>query len=111
MTCHTNGSVLDWSVIVPQFVEGTTRRIYATAPDNTTELVYIGGVPFQFSKTSWTNLSLMSAVVVDGANVTSELNGTIVKCTRPSEPVITTTILVIGNGTYTLQCCPWGTKT
>ena len=96
VTCHTNGSAISWTVLVPYFSEGTTKNIFATDPDNVSETVLIGGIPFQFSK--MLNSLLMSAVVVDAANVASDLNGTIVNCTIASDVMVTTTILVIGNG-------------
>ena len=78
VTCRTNGSALFWRVVVPHFSEGTTKSIFATDPDNATEVVFLGGIPFQFTKTL--NSSLMSAVVVSGSNVTSDLNGMMINC-------------------------------
>ena len=98
VVCHTNDSAISWSVLVPYFSEATTKAIFATDPDNVSETVLIGGIPFQFSKTL--NLELMSTVVVDGANVTSKLDGTVVNCTVADEELMTTTILVIGNGIH-----------
>ena len=105
VTCQTNGSVLSWSIHVPQFSEGTNKAIFETDPDNVTEVVFLGGIPFQFTKTVTLNSPLMSAVVVDGVNVTSYLNGTMVNCTGVNQTLMSTTILVIGNGIPTLLWC------
>ena len=109
--CSTNGSTLSWKLLVPHSSEATTKLIFATDPDNATDLKVLGGIPFQFSKTL--NLSLMSAVVVNGANVTSDLNGTMLNCTCETEELMTTTVLLIGNGIiliymYMIMVSIWG---
>ena len=96
--CSTNGSTISWKLFVPHSSKGTTKLIYATAPDNATDLKIVGGIPFQFSKTL--NLSLISTIVVNGDNVTTDLDGTVLNCTRKSEGLMTTTIFVIGNGIH-----------
>ena len=96
--CSKNGSTLSWKIIIPPYSEASTKLVFATDPNNATDVKVLGGIPFEFSKTL--NLSLMSAVVVDGTHVTTDLNGTMLNCTRESEGLMTTTILVIGNGIH-----------
>ena len=81
--------------MIQSYLGGSWFLTFKTDPDNDTQVVLLGGIPFQFSKTL-INLSLMSAIVVNGSYVTSDLDGTMVSCTTASEGLMTRTILVIG---------------
>ena len=94
VTCSTNGSFIQWTVIPSGADLGTgfTTVIYDLRDVSTSHLK-VDQTDFQFSKTSISPLE--SLVVID--NVTFSLNGATLNCTHTGG-MTSTVINVIGNG-------------
>ena len=76
LTCHTNMTVLIWSVTLPNFQQPEMRFIDSLGSADSQATFTINHTVFQFLRTSVS--PLISTVVID--NVATTLNGTRVDC-------------------------------
>ena len=92
LICHTNLTLLKWSIIIADRLMPEERFISSTGSAESQAPLIINYTEFQFLRTSTS--PLMSTVLID--NVTAYLNGTRVECT--GRDTTSTTVIVIGNG-------------
>ena len=106
LTCHTNLTLLKWSIIIADRLMPEERFISSTGSAGSQAPLIINHTEFQFLRTSTSPLK--STVLID--NVTAYLNGTRVECTD-GNTTSTTVLIYTGNDGkfyYINNChCHW----
>ena len=92
LTCHTNLTLLKWSIIIADRLMPEERFISSTGSAESQAPLFINHTEFQFLRTSTSPLK--STVLID--NVTDYLNGSRVECTD-GNTTSTTDFIYTGN--------------
>ena len=96
--CHTNGSLLRWSITFPYHIHPEERIISSSGSADSQPPLFESHTMFQFLRSL--QAPLTSMMLID--NITANLNGTRIDCLF-EERRLTTVINVVGNGTL---LCP-----
>lgn len=92
--CSTNQSFIEWNITVVQPASGLQSRTKLVSDISPLPMLIVNGIIFSITRNSSLRSHRLTSTL-SVANVTADLNGTIVKCTAMEIDSLLTTVLII----------------